>query len=443
MKRLLFLFAIGALVPQMSRAQRNCGFDAYMKYLETTDPGIRHKIAYYKAQTAANATVDYAGFNAAMRTTATGAIPVIFHFVLDSAQVAEMGGVSGIQDRITSQLKVLNDDFNGANADKSKVPAAWTSLFANVGITFGLAHTSPSGTSTPGYELRYVPKTSSFSISNSCKLAKTYATGGLDPWDNSKYLNIWVVNITSGSSIGLGVTTPPGLGPAAERGIAVHYLAFGSRSSSSQKFISGIDKGRTITHEMGHYFKIWHIWGDDGGMCPSSGGDDDGISDTPPQADQTIGAHVYPYTDICSGLPNGIMFMNYMDYSNDAYMYMFTKEQANAMNANVVAGGESYSLTQHPELTLYPTDIPEPAKLKVTVSPNPTSGPLTLAFDQDSNDLLSIHIINLSGQVILSATPAQVTNNKFTADLSFLPKGLYIIRIEFAEGIITRKIVIQ
>jgi len=130
-----------------------------------------------------------------------------------------------------------------------------------------------------------------------------------------------------------------------------------------------------------------HIWGDDFGSCPNSGGTDDGMADTPPQANYTYGCPTFPVTDGCSkSADTGIMFMNYMDYTNDACMYMFTNDQAKAMYAEVSPGGESYSLTQHPELLAVP-DVPAISTSNLSIYPNPTTGKINLTFAPAPKDL--------------------------------------------------------
>src|SRR5690606_27853362 len=104
------------------------------------------------------------------------------------------------------------------------------------------------------------------------------------------------------------------------------------------------DLGRTLTHELGHFFELFHPNGDDL-SCPANGGDDDGISDTPPSYTNKIRNPVFPVTDQCSPNFPGVMFMNYMDYCDDLSLYMFTMEQCSVMHANVLPGGYAYSLT--------------------------------------------------------------------------------------------------
>jgi hypothetical protein len=160
---------------------------------------------------------------------------------------------------------------------------------------------------------------------------KSSSTGGSNAWDRNKYLNIWVCDISGGI---LGYAQFPG-GSASTDGVVVDYQYFGTIGTATAPF----NKGRTATHEVGHWLNLYHIWGDDGTGCTGS----DLVSDTPNQADQNYGCPAFPQVS-CSNGPNGDMFMNYMDYTDDACMFMFSTGQATRMQALFAAGGARASL---------------------------------------------------------------------------------------------------
>jgi hypothetical protein len=445
MSKLLLAILVILLASDRLPAQKNCGLQLAMEQLAQADPNYKTSVAAFKTNQVQDAA-QYAALmhsGAAFKTTASGVIPVVFHIILDSTQAASIGGVAGIEARLSSQMSALNADFAGTNADASKVPSVWTSIFARAGIRFGRAITDPNGNPTPGYEIRYVRASSSFNIDTFVKGAKSYNRGGLDPWDNTRYLNVWIVNIKSFSSGQiLGVTVMPGLpgSTTADIGIALNYLAFGVRSSPSDKYINGSDLGRTLTHEMGHFFSLWHIWGDDDGACPwDAGGDDDGIADTPPQANQTYGVHSYPLYDNCSpaSSSNGIMFMNYMDYSDDVCLYMFTREQSVRMNGQVATGGKLLSLTLHPELT---GDSNRSDGVNVKVGPNPSKGVFNLLFNRDIDVLQSVRITDLNGKTVYLV---QDQPSLQQIDLSGYPRGMYFLELRFSRTTAVKKIVLQ
>jgi hypothetical protein len=116
------------------------------------------------------------------------------------------------------------------------------------------------------------------------------------------------------------------------------YSAFGSRSKCpSGTYISSYDLGRSATHEVGHWMNLRHIWGDDGGSCSGS----DLVDDTPNQASENYGCPSFPHVS-CSN--SGDMSMNYMDYTDDACMYMFSKGQQTRALAVFAAGGPRAAL---------------------------------------------------------------------------------------------------
>jgi hypothetical protein len=438
MKANFFVLIILIILGSPAFAQRNCGQAIMIQVLEAKHPGATELIAKSRVESIAVNASNPTSSRTLFKTTASAAfIPVVFHLVIDSNTFKQLGGEVGIMARINSQMKVINDDFNGANIDKVKIPSVWASLYANVGIEFGLARIAPDGGPTLGYTIKIVPDGKSFDVSDAAKDMKFAASGGTDNWDNTKYLNIWVGNIKYGGSNILGVTVPPGLPlfTKPEYGIALNQFAFGVRTSFSQPFITNIDKGRTLTHELGHYFQLIHTWGDDGGLCFGSGGIDDGMSDTPVEGDATYGDPTFPRFDVCTPSGNGIMFMNYMDYTNDASMYMFTQRQALRMNAEVSLGGNSYSLTLNKHLS----DTQLKAPIDIKLYPNPTTGLLTLQYDFISNPLMQLVVYNLLGQKVI-----EITNQNINAiDMRTLSKGCYFVHCIFEKQTIKQKIILQ
>lgn len=244
----------------------------------------------------------------------TVSIPVVVHIVLDDTSLVTTA-------QVLSQIDALNRDYNAGNADLSQVPAVWQPLIGNTRINFCMAQRTPDGEPTNGIVKVKTAAGQSFSISNGAADAKYKSTGGSDAWDHSKYLNIWVTRLAGNY---LGVAAPPGTGyPEEQEGVAIQYNAFGTTGNISNIY----NLGRTATHEIGHYFGLKHIWGDDNGTCTV----DDGIADTPLQGDNTFGCPSFPQLDNCTNTAPGIMFMNYMDYTDDACMHLFTAGQVDRM----------------------------------------------------------------------------------------------------------------
>ncbi|MEO6831126.1 MAG: zinc-dependent metalloprotease [Chitinophagaceae bacterium] len=455
MKRILFTVIACALfsvfIIENATAQRNCGNPIFLENMKRDYPALYQQKQAEKAQQFAKALATVPT-NSAKKTTAQYPIPVVFHFLLTDDEYIYCGRDSGIMRRVNSQIKGLNTDFNGGNADQNLIPAAFKSRFQNVSIQFGLAKMITSSTISNGIELKHLSAPSVYDVNHDCYTAKQNTSVGLAAWDPTKYLNIWVVNITSGGAgTVLGITSPPSnLGYNAgtpsnphiitntDFGIVLNYGAIGVREFPEQNFIPNIDKGRTLTHEMGHYFEMVHTWGDDGGLCPDNGGQDDGIADTPPEADATYGSPSYPLYDACTKVGSGtsIMFMNYMDYVDDAAMYMFTTQQGIVMQSYLQS--ESFSLTQQPGLVL---GLKESiANNSISVVPNPATGKLHLSVE-GSNHFLSADVMNMLGQSIAHITANG--SNSFDIAVGNAARGIYMVKCQFAEGTLTRKIVLQ
>jgi len=238
-------------------------------------------------------------------------IPTVVHVVYKR----DRENISKAQ--IRSQLDVLNRDFRARNPDRSKVPDAWKSLVSDAKIEFALATRNPSGKRTDGITRTKTDRTA-FGADDSVKKA---GQGGVAAWPTTRYLNIWVCNLGGGL---LGYAQFPG-GPARTDGVVCTHSAFGTSGTAQAPF----NRGRTATHEIGHWLNLRHIWGDTMGC-----GGSDRVSDTPNAAGPNYGKPTWPVIT-CNNGPNGDLFMNYMDYVDDAAMFMFTPGQIARMNASL------------------------------------------------------------------------------------------------------------
>jgi hypothetical protein len=213
-------------------------------------------------------------------------------------------------------LEVLNRDFRMTNPDVASLPAVFQPLAADARIEFELATTDPQGNATDGITRTQTTATG-FPDDDT---VKSTASGGADAWPADKYLNVWVCQLTNNL---LGYAQFPG-GPAETDGVVILHTAFGNSGTAAAPF----DLGRTTTHEIGHWLNLRHIWGDDGTGCNG----DDFVSDTPNQAGSNGGTPTFPHVT-CNNGPNGDLFMNYMDYTDDVAMFMFTGGQVARMQA--------------------------------------------------------------------------------------------------------------
>jgi hypothetical protein len=201
--------------------------------------------------------------------------------------------------QIKSQIKALNKDFRAANPDRLDTPAPWQGLVTDGRMQFKVVKVTRTKTTKNG-----------FSFDDAVKKA---STGGIAPYQPKTHLNMWVCALTGGL---LGYAQFPG-GPQSTDGVVINYLAFGTAGTAQPPF----NKGRTATHEVGHYFNLRHIWAD----TPDCGGSDL-VADTPNCAGPNFGTPTWPIVT-CNNGPNGDMFMNYMDYTDDEAMFMFTAQQ--------------------------------------------------------------------------------------------------------------------
>ena len=276
--------------------QRSCGtMSNHMRLLEMY-PSFRDRL--FKLETA---TQKYRSTGLKIGSVPVANIKVVVHVVYNDPSQ----NISDAQ--IKSQISALNKDFRAKNTDKSRTPAAFKGLVCDSRVQFTLDHVTRTQTTQ-----------TSFADDNGVKKA---ATGGVAADDTTRFLNIWVCALGGGL---LGYAQFPG-GPAATDGVVIHSRAFGTSGTVAAPY----NKGRSATHEIGHYFNLRHIWGD----TPDCSGSDM-VADTPNAAGPNFGKPAFPHVS-CNNGPNGDMYVNYMDYVDDDTMFMFTTQQVARMRATL------------------------------------------------------------------------------------------------------------
>lgn len=287
--------------PQPIR-RRCCGTMAYhFDQLEKT-PGYRQTLGALE-DISRRRMRDLKTF-AATAITKTITIPVVVH-ILHRIAAENLS-----DEQVRSQIDVLNEDYGATNADRTAIPSVWAGLHADTGIRFALADNDPNGQPTSGI-IRVSTKKKVFGSNNQMKFT---TTGGSDAWPTDSYLNIWVCSLGEGL---LGYAQFPGGSPDTD-GVVILNSAFGRNGTAVAPF----ELGRTATHEVGHWLNLRHIWGDTDD-CKGT----DYVDDTPPQQYPNRQKPTFPKVS-CDNGPDGDMFMNFMDYVDDAAMYMFTRGQA-------------------------------------------------------------------------------------------------------------------
>lgn len=317
MKKITFLLlwivaAANTLVAQ--QAYHRCSTMDYLQYQIQNDPNMVTRM-----QQIEQFTQNYiaANGNGASRSVIT--IPVVFHILYNTS-------TQNISDaQVQAQINQLNLDYARLNADAANTPSAFASLGANTNVQFCLAQRDPNGNATTGIIHKSTTNTS-FTTDDK---AKHSSTGGDDAWPASSYLNLWSCNLGGGL---LGYAQFPG-GAASTDGVVILYSSVGSVAKPGTA--APYNYGRTATHEVGHWLNLYHIWGDDNGACSGS----DNVGDTPNQGSENYGCPTFPHTDACASTSPGVMFMNYMDYTDDGCMNIFTQGQSARMAALFVTGG--------------------------------------------------------------------------------------------------------
>lgn len=342
-----------------------------------------------------------------------GKTSVIEYIIPTVVHIMHNNGPENISDeKIMSQFDILNEDFgkygSGYNND---------SVGADTKIRFCLATIDPYGNPTTGINRVSFGKTSSFNVDNDEAEMKA-----LSRWDPEKYMNIWIVNTINDGSV-LGYTYyPSSVAEEDKDGLVIRYDTFG-RIGNEFGFI-----GRTVTHETGHYLNLIHTWGD--GDCFI----DDGIEDTPLCADPYYSD--YPACDKPFQCNNDRMIENYMDYSDDSCMNVFTNQQAVKMQNAIV----KYRKTLVSESNLEKTgcinctscDTIKYEK-KVHIYPNPASDYLVLYFDFKKVNTLVLRIFDARGKIVLNYFKDEISRGPLFINTSSYLKGIYFVTLNSEE----------
>lgn len=389
-------------------AQRNCGSADYWKQQLQNDATLSKR--YMQIETASQHRASKKIQHIEVDDGSVITIPVVIHILYNtSAQ-----NISDAQ--IQTQLDILNKDFQKSNEDIGKVPIAFAEYAADCRIKFILAKIDPQGRATSGV-VRC--KTTQLSWKQDDKM-KYSVQGGDDAWDSRYYLNIWVCNLGDGL---LGYSTFPGAAEDKD-GVVIRSDVFGTDNNNSI-----YNKGRTATHEIGHWLNLKHLWGD-----TDCGSDD--VDDTPQQKTFSSGCSSFPKitTGSCNKNPNGDMFMNFMDFSDDACILMFTYGQRQRMRDIFAADGPRALMRNSPALKAesenqeIDSDKNSKNELALSVYPNPSSTNIHFR-DASGNDITAdyYHIFDSKGLLLMSGSKKQILN------ISRLIPGIYFIRAQY-EG---------
>ena len=344
-------------------------------------------------------------------------IPVVVHVLYNTAAQ----NISEAQ--IHSGIAALNRDFRKQNPDTLNTPDRFKPVAADVQIEFVLATADPLGRATNGIVRKWSAATE-WKMDDKIKASKE---GGADAWDAKSYLNIWIGNMRSL----LGYSSAPGSAANLD-GLVINPSAFGTENVRAPYHL-----GRTAVHEVGHWLGLKHIWGDT--YCG-----DDGVEDTPKQGNFTAGCPD-GFRTSCTNGEQGDMYMNYMDFTNDACMNLFTKGQKQRMRALFSEGGaRSTLLSSKGLLQPWNTEAPVKEEIPVTITelktyPNPATSELTidLSFD-DSWIGKELSLVSTTGMLVKKIT---LTTKTQKISVTALKAGIYFIRGENGAGRIMHKLI--
>lgn len=403
MRQILTLCTL--LLALAAAAQRPCASTEYTAALRAANPNAARGLDDAEAFQARHAA-QWGNVPANARLLSNGVIeiPVVVHVLYNTAAQ----NIS--DDQIKSQIAALNRDYRHRNADSVNTPARFRNLAADVQLEFTLATATPEGYPTTGI----VRKASGVQYWEQNDAIKFASQGGDNAWDSRYYLNIWVGPMRRL----LGYSTLPG-GPADVDGVVISTSAMGTYNVTAP-----YDMGRTATHEVGHWLGLRHIWGDT--YCG-----DDGIDDTPKQSNFTSGCPSGVRTS-CGNDATGDMFMNYMDYTNDACINLFTKGQVARMRSAFLNGGPRAAMLQTKGLDAPWAKAPEATVVEtktavsgsVVLYPNPATTQLQVSFDSDAWTGIELQLRNVQGallqRIVLSSRLQRI-------NVSALPAGIYFL----------------
>ncbi len=342
MYRLLFTITF-SFVCFLAQSQERCGTVEYEKLRSLRNPN-HETTDQFEKWIAERLSKKTTAFKADRVQGGSYVVPIVVHVIHNGEAVGTGANISDAQ--VLSQIAVINNDFKRLNADTTKTPAEFVAVAGKFNITFVMAQQDPNGLATNGIT-RTQGTQASWSISDN------YAFKALSYWPAENYLNIWVVNLTGGL---LGYTQLPvsstlqGLQTASTDrltdGVVVDYQSYGTNQAaggSSFNLLSEYPLGRTATHEIGHFFGLRHVWGDVNSCDPAIS--TDYVADTPIQNTDYNGTCPSVAQTECSVHS---MYDNYMNYTDDACMNIFSQGQVGRMDVIINNSPRRVSLLTSP-----------------------------------------------------------------------------------------------
>jgi hypothetical protein len=388
---IVFLFSF---IRQANAQDIRCLTVEYNKYLDSLNPS-RPKAGEFEKWLSSKQkkAKEFSVFSASSKQKAY-VIPVVVHIIHNGEPVGQGTNIS--DEQVYSQIEVLNEDYRRQNFDTIFTPDMFKTVASDSHIEFRLAGRDPQGNATSGI-VRVRGSKTSYSYPSDDKLLKSESY-----WPSADYLNLWVCELVD--ALGYAqypITDLPGTFPPYEAetdGVVIDYGAFGSSLKGSfPELKPNFDRGRTATHEIGHYLSLRHIWADDSGGCDL----DDYCDDTPLQAD----AH-YSCTTASDFVSCGTqnMYQNYLDYSWDQCMNIFTNDQISRMQTVLDNSPRRNSLLNSPGL------LP-PNNARNDIAVTGIVQPATISCNQDPQPVFTVR--NLGVNNVYSVAAEMFIDNQF------------------------------
>jgi hypothetical protein len=361
-------------------------------------------------------------------------IPVVFHIVYKNA-------AQNIPDsNIFRQIDILNACYRAQNSNMGQTRPVFDTLAADVEVEFCLASYDPQGNPTNGIIRKSAPSNAAFDPLFNMDKVKSSTTNGSDPWNTSDYLNIWVCDMSFfGVPVVLGYATFPGSDPLKD-GVVIQYNFIGYQSNGTSNNL-----GRTTVHEVGHWLGMRHIWGDgqqSGTVCDST----DYVDDTP-NAD-TASQQTCLVKNSCSnespywtnaGIDPPDMIENYMDYSYDACMTMFTRGQKDRMLGFLNTTRSSLLVSQG-GCNVNSVATENDAENTFTIFPNPSQGTFSIRLKNFNPGIKTIvSLVNVLGETVFWA---ELTSSVTNIELPETESGVYLLSVKSAHEKSSKKVLI-
>lgn len=319
------LFSLASVAQTTERTGSWCKTDEHNEELLQNNPALREQQRLLEEQ-----VLEYMKNNpetqlkeSTQKKAPVFIIPIVFHIITFNGQ----GNVT--KQQVEDAVQTMNKDFQRLNADSSQTLPVFKSFAADAQVEFRLAHKDPNGNCTEGI----------VRVESSLSVEANDAVKNVSRWDTKKYLNIWSV-------VNIGGTLAPGT-------IIAGYAQFPTSGINNtygvvvdHRFVNGFD--RTLTHEVGHCFGLFHVF--QGGCSNNGTGGGDGVADTPPAAQESFNCALTNNT--CSNIPSGDPYgsnavdpvQNYMSYNS--CQNFFTLGQKSRMNASLNSTSTSTGLKQ-------------------------------------------------------------------------------------------------